>query len=445
MAQQTYNLDWFSSNETVKYPLDSLASCIPTGYSVMPPELPGVITDISFALPSSIEDEPYLSALTITDDLLTLIICVGDEPLFVFSTTQSQLYVHRYYNLTPFVTGCSGVITFGNAAKTHRCAYKFSSPAESGFLPSVYHKYMAFPITGIHQKGHIVPCIGDIQFQGAGDVKVEVDTLTINGSSQKALVFGLDYSASEDTITRYLGPCDGRPESDTCVRTSIENINSATPVDGNIIIRGEGISIDTFDGRMTMSSGYTLDDVCVSDKIDSLIGEDYCTLIYHPTLAPEEPVVDSSSAANCASALNSVNFTNQVFGSDISIGVEGLTTLGEDEVTLTIPVLENLYYFSILIARPEEGGYCTFTYGQGQTEVELGSTEVAWGNQTIHLLDNGGSGSYPTQIEAVVDHCNGEQYVAGVGRLWNETCSQNEIASVTIKFKKCTIKQIHYK
>lgn len=442
MAQQIYNLDWFSSNEAVKYPLDSLASCIPVGYSTMPPELLGVITDISFALPSTIQDEPYLSALTITDDLLTLVICVGDEPLFVFSSTQSQLYIHRYYTLTPFVTGCSGVITFGNAAKTHRCAYKFSSPAESGFLPSVYHKYLTFPVTGIRQQGHISPCIGDVLFKGAGDVKVGVETLTINGSSQKALVFGLDYSLSDDVISRYLGPCDARPESGTCKRTSIEAINSATPTNGNIIIRGDGISIDTFDGKMTMSSGYTLDDVCVSDKMDSLIGEDYCTIIYHPELSEEENEEDPNAPANCLSELQHVNFTNQVLGSNISIGVDGLTALGDEEIALTISVLSNLYYFSILVARPEEGGYCRFVYGQGQTAVEIGHDEVTWGNQTISLLRDG---SYPTQVEATVDHCHGEQYIAGAGRLWNENCSLTEIPSVTIRFKKCTIRQIGYK
>ena len=74
MAQQVYQLDWFATNETVKYPIDSQSSFVPVGHESIPAGLTGVITDISFAIPSTLAGLPYLAALTITDDLLSLII-----------------------------------------------------------------------------------------------------------------------------------------------------------------------------------------------------------------------------------------------------------------------------------------------------------------------------------------------------------------------------------
>lgn len=414
MTQRIYNLDWYASNESVKYPLDSLASCIPTGYDYVPQELLGVITDISFNIPYSIESQPYLASLSITDDLITLIICAGSTPLFAFSSTQSSLVVNRYYDLTSFATSCSGVIVFGESAKTHRCSYKFASATEGGFLPSVYHRYIDYPVVSIGKKDGASAYQKDIFFKGEGDVKVTSEVITIktqiydtnggisfvHGISSEMIVFSLD--TSEETMQKYLGPCDVRPESGTCSRSSIEKINALIPDEsGNISIRGDGINVDTVEGHLLLSTSYTLDDICVKDKFHNLIGLDTCC----DTCLPR----DDESIAGCSNGkVRYINFNNDILGSGIEIDYRGVTAL-ENSVSLTIDKLKNLDYFTITVLRPVGSGWCSIDWG-GDYSARVSSEAVTWGDDNIPLLDEE-SEVYPRTITITIDHCSGKQLV----------------------------------
>lgn len=433
MTQHIYNLDWYASNESVKYPLDSKASCIPTGYEYVPQELLGVITDISFNIPYNLEGKPYLASLTITEDLLSLVICAGSTPLFAFSSTHRSLYTSRYYTLTSFSTGCSGVIVFGESAKTHRCSYKFASDEQSRFLPSVYHRYMDYPVVSIGRKDGASFYQKDVFFNGEGDVKVEAESVVINGDSVDALVFSLN--KPEETLQKYIGSCDCRPESGTCPRGSIESINTVTPDEyGNIVIESDGINMEVQEGQLVLSTDYIVNDICSGDKLSMLIGEDTCC-----EDCQKEVEVDSSSG--CSGKLKHINFNQDVEGSGIEIDYRGVTALDE-EVELSVSKLSNSKYFSIMVSRPEEGGYCQITYCSGNETVRIEPTSVTWG-QNYSLLNND-THAYPNWITFTVDHCNGVEYLDGNGRIKEEN-SNLEQFSVSIVFKKCTIKQIGYK
>lgn len=438
MTQQVYNLDWYASNETVKYPLDSLASCIPTGYDYVPQELLGVITDISFNISNSYTGCPYLAALSITNDLLSLIICVKNivddieviEPLFAFSSTQKSLYTNRYYTLTSFSEGCSGVIVFGEAAKTHRCVYKFSSEEQARFLPAVYHRYLSYPIISIGKKDGASSYRGDIMFKGEGDVKVEAVQKT---PTRGEITFSLNNPT--ETLQKYIGACDGRPESGTCLRTSIEKINTVAPdEDGNIIIKGAGINIVSVDGSLVLSTDYVVDDVCVKNKMRELIGEDTCC--DNCQKAGEDEL-----QRGCEGKVKSINFSKDVLGEGIEIDYRGVTAINS-EVSLVVDKLTDVKYCSLIVSRPEAGGFCQITYGAGREIVKIKATEVEW-ERTISLLDVD-THTYPNWITFTVDHCNGVETLSGSGVIKEEN-SNLEAVSVNILFKGCTIKQIGYK
>lgn len=434
MTQHIYNLDWFAGNESVKYPLDSKASCIPTGYEYVPQELLGVITDISFNIPSSLTDEPYLSALTITDDLLTLVICAGSNPLFAFSSTQRSLYTNRYYTLTSFATGCSGVITFGESAKTHRCAYKFADPSQAGFLPSVYHQYMDYPVISVGRKDGASSYQKDIFFRGEGDVKVETGIVGEGDEARQVLYFSL----AEGTLNKYIGPCDERPESGTCARSSIEKILCVTPdEDGNIGIEGDGIDIEVKEGQLTLSTNYIVSDICQGDKISTLLPDDYCC----EDCQKEEHAEEEDSG--CDGKVKAINFNSEVYAEGIAIDYKGLSPVGDDAVELSIPKLSDIMYFQIRVTRPETGGYCQITYGQGQDTVIIRETEAVW--DRTYDLQNSDTKAYPNRVEVVIDHCNGDQYLAGDGKhIADSSCNTNPF-SASIEFKKCTIEVIKYR
>ena len=435
MTQHVYNLDWYAGNETIKYPLDSKASCIPMGYDYVPQELLGVITDISFSIPNSITD-PYLSALSITDDLLSLIICSDTTPIFALSITQNSLYVNRYYTLTSFVSGCSGVIVFGEAAKMHRCAYKFSNADQAGFLPSVYHSYMVYPVLSIGRKDGVSAYQKDIIFKGSGDVQITTDSVKLNGKSVDALVFSL----KEGSLPKYIGSCDGRPESDTCSRSSIEKITCVTPDDnGNIAIEGEDINIEVSEGQLVLSTNYTVKDVCPTDKFNELIAEDYCC----DDCQKKEESEDESTG--CSGKVKSINFNQDVEGSGIAIDYRGITTEEPGVIPLTISKLSNILYFSIRVSWLDgiDDGYCQITYGDGQSVVTIRRTEVSW-DRTYTLYDSD-TYTYPNRVEVTIDHCNGSQSLWGDGKKITESNCNTSPFSVNITFKGCTIAAIKYR
>lgn len=443
MAQQVYNLDWFATNETVKYPIDSESSFVPIGYDEVPSGLLGVITDISFAIPSTVTETPHLSALTITDDLITLIICAGNQALFTFSSTQRSLYTGRYYDLVSFHPGCSGVIVFGQGAKTNRGAYRFTVQGNSDFLPSVYHRYSVFPVTSIGRVGNATACTGDVLFRGSGDVKVEVDSIR---GSDKAILIGLDTDVNPDVLKKYLGPCDGRPESETCRRISIETISGAIPVAGDIVFVGNGININTKEGYMSLSTGYKLDDICIKDKMVQLIAENKCLVKdkkeedeeeseEENTETPtEEPVLD------CDSDPLKVNFNRDIFGSGIEISNKGITPLS-GAVYLSIPVLEAKRYVGLRVTRPEEGGYFKITTNYEEIVVENLSVRV---NGQEYLFEETRNG-FPARLAVQIDYCNNRVRVIANNNVFVMDSEHDLVEEVTLEIKDCYLEYVEYK
>ena len=448
MTQQIYNLDWFSSNEMRKYPIDSAASFVPVGYDSVPAGLMGVITDISFSLPSTYESDddtctgiPYLSTLSITEDLITLIICIDKivdesrvvEPLFAFSSTQRSLYTNRYYDLKSFADGCSGVIVFGESAKTLRGGYKFLA-TEAKFLPSVYHKYPVFPVTSLGIQGQSA-YRGNIILKGTGDIKVDTEEMTIGDYEGKVITVGLDYESSEDTIYKYNGPCDVRPVSGTCARTSIESVEEAFPNDeGNIDIKGDGIYVYMGEGKLILSTDYTLGDVCAKDKFTSLIGEDYCQI------EEEEEGSDDS----CEGKLKSVNFSNEVEASGIEITGQGITPIS-GTVPLTISALTDIQYLSVRVSRPEEGGHCKITYGQGSDYILIEHERITDSVSRSYSLLNNDTHTFPYRVNVVLDHCTGLKRADGDNTEIFSTSVNTDAFSASIELNECRLESVKYK
>lgn len=445
MAQQVYQLDWFATNETVKYPIDSLATFIPTGYTELPAGLTGVITDISFAIPCTLTGVPYLSALSITDDLLTLIICIQRRPIFAFSITQRSLYVNRYYNLTSFVEGCSGVVVFGSSAKTHRCAYRFASEAESGFLPSVYHRYSIFPVTSIGRIGNATACTGDVVFRGVGDVLVATDTISVGGQRTKALLFGLNKDEDVNVLIKYIGLCDGRPESETCRRTSIMSINSLAPKDGNINIIGVNLDVDTSEGKMTFRSDYKLQDICGGNQVQTV--EDQCDERILEVIN-EGDAVDSSSSllSPCQKPIRKLNFNKDVYGSGISISGGGVSSIS-GLVQLDIPVLSDIYYFGCRITRPGVDGLFKVSLDGGTSEYTIDNTHARSKTGIDVSMLNSDTHTYPSRISLSFDHCNGIITVRGGNgdTYFSVNTNTDKINSIAIELADCTLEYGEYR
>ncbi len=369
MPQGIYNLDWFAHNETIKYPIDSKASFVPDGYDTLPSGLMGVITDISICSTST--THPYLSAITITDKMVTLVIALeykgntSGHAYLIFSDLQENITPGRYYNLIPRgFRMLNGVICFGSGIKNHYCSYKFSSPAQSGFLPAVCHHY-EYPVrsftTMMLNANDLV--FGDVKFNVSSNIVAKIEEIRPQVGEDgepmdpvKAITFSLNTELGIDELEKYLSICDARPENYSFPDKGIQSIGGATPDEnGNVNIVFEDIHADSDSTGITiLSTDYALEDICGDDR-PPLEGEDECP---YPPYLPESEEEESSETPegtdDCHYIVKKLNLSKDVYGSGIEyrggVGVRNISDNGT--VNLDIPSLRNLKYFSIKVRFP---------------------------------------------------------------------------------------------
>lgn len=377
MPQGIYNLDWFAHNETIKYPIDSLASFVPDGYDTIPSGLMGVITDISLC--STFSMQPYISALTITDKMVTLVITlegVGQhtrQGYLIFSDVQENITPGRYYTLiSKGYVAMSGVICFGSGIKNHYCSYKFSSPEQSGFLPSVFHRY-EYPV-----RTFLTPMINpdglvysDIKFSVSPNIVAKYEMIQPQEGKDgepmepvKAITFSLNTELGVEELEKYLSICDARPENYAFPDKGILSIGGATPDEnGNVNIVFEDIHADSdSEGVTILSTDYALEDICGDDR-PPLEGEDECPYPpYLPETEEEEPEETPEGTEDCHYTIKKLNLGKDVYGSGIEYkGGVGVRTLTDAHTTnLDIPALRNLKYFSMKVRFPTGANFVEF-------------------------------------------------------------------------------------
>lgn len=445
MPQGIYNLDWFAHNEAIKYPIDSEASFIPDGYDTLPSGLMGVITDISIC--SSGESQPYLSALTITDKMVTLVITVtypssSRQGYLIFSDIQDNIVPGRYYNLmNRGLRFLHGVICFGSGVKNHYCSYKFSSPEQSRFLPTTCN-YFDYPVTElmVDTESDDSP-FGDIKFDLSSNIVAKIEEITPqNGEGAepiepvKAITFSLNTDFGIDEIEKYLSICDARPENYSFPNKGILSIGGATPDEnGNINIVFEDIHANSDSTGITiLSTDYALEDIC-GDGRPPLEGEDECP--YPPYIQDdpedeEEPIV----IEGCAGNLANISFKRDVFGSGISISNQGITVADEIDgnVSLSIPKLTNIHYCSVSVSyNPTDFTVNTTGYAKIVAYCDKGSKSFTIQPRLHEIRSNCMAGTGLGQKVNMRDEYNNREY--GNATITFDACSNTitlDIANV---------------
>ena len=385
MPAEVYNANWFAGNLVRHYPLDSKASCVDDNGKYLDDT---IITDISISYPLSIQGICYVSAVHVTENLVSIVLSIGTVAVAA-CCIQRPVSIGRYYTLDSLVDGVTGLISIGVEAHTSTGKWTFSDPTASAVLDKCCNPYADATLKSIGRKYDEDPLTGDILFTAGSDLNLTVEEITIYGVKQKAMFIGLDFSEDKETMLRkYLTECDIRTEMDTCSRKFVSAITTAIPnCMGNIELVSDDLTIQTLaDGLIAISSPYKLSDMCARrdpfNNTEDGRGRDLCPFDKPESddICPESVLVDQSISPlilrNPKLDL-SLNYKN-LYTSDIQIisgGAEygdGLGFINVENEPLTFKtVADNATKVDLSFRRIEDQNYeLTINYNNNVINVE---------------------------------------------------------------------------
>lgn len=246
------NLGWYNRSEVTAYPVDEAASAVSDAGDRLPPD---IITDINLRWSHAEGACAFLTAVSVTDTLVTLTIQSADSPLADAGRTalaaisvRRPVDLGRMYQLQAQVDGVGGWIAFGRGANGVPYRGRFATPQQSRLAPRAARAYRALPVSGLGVLGASTVLSGVVRLRGRDPVQVVREQREIEGVLRDVavvrLVEGVEADgfpvpsdatkllgvSSPSVFRQFSGPCAGRPESNTCgFPVPIEFINAVGP------------------------------------------------------------------------------------------------------------------------------------------------------------------------------------------------------------------------
>ena len=243
------NNNWFNLNSIKRYPVDDKA----TGESDIGIELPNdIVVDVRLRFPETKAKFAAISSIHCGPGIVTVTflgcqdypVATGEAdavaqfiPLAVISIPK-PVSVGVPYSLTPMTDGVMGWIVFGEGVEKKFSA-TFTNISQAVLAPRAASPYKVAGVKSISVNNDEIKLNKDIKLRGLGDLDISYGEREIPGVGEvSALIFSLrNQSTSENLYKKYHGKCQGRPESESCLKTSVEYINDVYPdCSGNINI-----------------------------------------------------------------------------------------------------------------------------------------------------------------------------------------------------------------
>jgi hypothetical protein len=263
------NQNWYNLQEGRRYPLDDNSSGTDDDGNRI---RDSIIVDLNIRFPNTVAKYAFVGGITVTANLVTVTILGADSltttsdfiPLAAATFAKPiDEYVHQA--LTPLVAGVGGWIVFGGGI-VEDAVLRFSTPAQSLLAPKTSRSYEPLPVETIG-KQFVEPALtGLVNIEGTGEIEVVKDTVEIEGKEVDAVVVRLvqDFFGT-NPLEAFIGPCGGRPESNTCTRDGVESVNGVVPdCDGNLTITFRGVVSALFEncGGQEIDMGLALQEAC---------------------------------------------------------------------------------------------------------------------------------------------------------------------------------------
>lgn len=246
------NPAWLNANETRPYPLADSADLRSVQGDRMPHD---IIADINIRYPNDLGEYPYLAAVSVTDQLVSLTIQAATSlsdtsslsPIAALGLAK-PLVEGRPYALESQYPGAGGWVVFGSGIQENFSG-RFLGPQRSLLSPRAARAYRTLPVSSMAKLNALTALTGLVRLSGAAPIEVVKESRTIQGVNRDVVVFRLTQPAEDAVITgensifsEFLGKCSARPESLNCGDPApIEFINTVRPdCDGNINIEFQG-------------------------------------------------------------------------------------------------------------------------------------------------------------------------------------------------------------
>jgi hypothetical protein len=235
------NNNWLNANSTRRYPLDDKA----TGEADDGAEFPhDIIVDMRLRFPELTAKFAAVSSVNCTGKIVTVTIsgCNNytlstDEadpvsqftPLAVVSLPKPVISGVPYA-VRPVANGVYGWIVFGEGTE-RRISARFSKVSQALLAPRAALSYKSEGVRSISTNDASVALTKDVLLRAVGDLDISYGTRNVQGIGEvNAIVFRLsNQSSSANLFEKYIGKCQGRPESESCKKISVEYLNNIRP------------------------------------------------------------------------------------------------------------------------------------------------------------------------------------------------------------------------
>ena len=221
---------FYNSNEIRAYPVDELATGVADSGQMIPKSL---LSDLSLAMPRSLSNRAYISAVSRTATQTFVSIAAADAnrtPLAMaaWSKYDTPRKAYRLQSLRPDV---GGVFVPGEWLGDETYNLRFTTPSQSLLLARV-----VFATSPIAERDYAVyysqrALQGVVEVSAQGEIEALVGTRVLNGQERKALILRLRETGltGNDALLQYAA-AQPRPEARTCGDPApIETINEVRP------------------------------------------------------------------------------------------------------------------------------------------------------------------------------------------------------------------------
>lgn len=271
------NQNWYDTQEGRRYPLDETSTGLDDAGQ---PIRDNIIVDCHMKFPEDYGMYAYVSGITVTGGIVTVVISSADSPdgenarVLGAVSVPKPIVIGRNYPIQPISEGVAGWFAFGSGC-AENFSGKYSTPPQALLSYRNARGYRPLPVTSLGKYGLTEALTNVVRIAADEPVTATYTEVTINNKPAKAIVLGLSGRVTDADIhplQEFLGPCGARPESGTCPKEPILSINGIRPdCAGNINISvAGGLTTYMFDecGGMGIAFPIGLAQTCPKEEIN---------------------------------------------------------------------------------------------------------------------------------------------------------------------------------
>lgn len=313
----TINQNWLNSHASRKYPLDDAATGIDDTGLVLPDD---IILDLHITWPATYGDFAFIGGVTITENLVSVIIMAATAvdsaaeftPLGAV-TIRKPASSDMQQPIAAMSPGVGGFVAFGDISE--QVALRFSTVSQSRLTSKTARPYAPLPVQSVGRDGRRDTLSGIVKLVAGTGLQISAETVRLSGKLVPAIMLQLQENTTNTAFQQFVGPCGGRPESNSCDAPGIQTIGGVVPdCNGNLSIVFRQLVVGNMPECNSLTAGFVIDQglglaaVCAPrTKIGRFVGVDQCAESSSAAAVSSSAAASSSSSSGSSQSAGSVS------------------------------------------------------------------------------------------------------------------------------------------